>query len=144
MNFYLILQILILIIAVIIGLRNAWLGMSRAGMWTFPKKRHQILGSLFFLLVTSNLIFALSLSSLWRINRIRIPGYLGLSWLIFILSLFGTILGIIRSRKKRIITRYQTIETSILSLHPWPLILAVGLIFAQIFNLLNRLLFPLR
>ncbi|MEO0100262.1 MAG: hypothetical protein ABIK99_05750 [candidate division WOR-3 bacterium] len=134
----LIIQLILLISAAVIGIYNAWLGMSRAGMWTFPRKRHQILGIIFFsLILVVFLIGLLSFPSLRRL-RIKIPGYLGLSWLIFLLSLIGAVLGIIRSQKKTIISRYKRVESTTATLHPWPIILAIGLSFTQIFNLLGR------
>lgn len=132
-------QFILLLVAVIIAIYNAWVGMSRAGMWTFPRKRHQILGIIFFSLIL--IVFLISLFSFpsFRRARIRIPGYLGLSWLIFSLSLIGVILGIIRSQKKTILSRYKRIESTSATIHPWPVILAIGLSFAQIFNLLSHL-----
>ncbi|MEO0102539.1 MAG: hypothetical protein ABIK81_02425 [candidate division WOR-3 bacterium] len=139
MTIYLTIQFVLLVGAVIIGIYNAWVGMSRAGMWTFPRRRHQVLGIIFFSLILIVFLIGLfSFPSLRRL-RIRIPGYLGLSWLIFLLSLIGMVLGIIRSQKKTILSRYKRIESTTATLHPWPIILATGLSFAQIFNLLNRL-----
>lgn len=139
MAIYLIIQLILLLGAVIIGIYNAWLGMSRAGMWTFPRRRHQVLGIIFFSLIL--IVFLITLLSFpsFRRLRIRISGYLGLSWLIFLLSLVGAALGIIKSQKKTILSRYKRIESTTATLHPWPIILAIGLSFAQIFNLLNRL-----
>jgi hypothetical protein len=47
-------------------------------------------------------------------------------------------LGIIRSQKRSILSRYKRIDTSAGILHPWPLILAIGFSFALIFTIFAR------
>ncbi len=141
---YLIIQLILLITALILGIYNAWIGMSKAGMWTFPKRRHSTLGYIFFTIILISFILTLLYLPSLKAKRIKIPGYSGLTWFIFILSIIGVILGIIRNRTTGSISTLRRLETTISALHPWPLILATGILFAQVFNLLSRIFSPPR
>ncbi|GEM_PF-1500458 len=141
---YLVIHLIVLIGAIVWGVNNAWLGMSKSGMWTFPYKRHRIFGYIFFGLVLVSFLLTQLFSPLLKRARIKIPGYETLGWIIFILSIIGVILGELRYQNNTSLVRSRIPrrdQSTASTLHPWFLILTIGLLFAPTFILLSQFLF---
>jgi hypothetical protein len=117
-----------MLIALYLGIRNLAIGFNKSESWTFPIRSHRQVGFAYTIMVATGAFIGWYVNSILfvRGNAIRISGHNLL--MIIILSLAGLIIisGLIRQKHTYRLRWLQ-------GLHPWFGVLAVGLMFAQLF-----------
>lgn len=135
MNWYLYIHPLIQIGTLIIGITNLKIGFNLSKTWTLPVRKHRALGLIFVALLLSGTIIG------WQVNRalnntgmaFYIAGHRFIAWLIIILLFLIMISGFISQK-------YQHRSQWFRVLHSGLSILLFGLMFAQLFGFLLKVL----
>jgi hypothetical protein len=135
MALYIIFHHILQLVAIYYGLKNLSLGFNRAQSWTFSVRKHNQIGYTFIIITAVGLIIGYITDLILRSHGhpIYIAGHKLISILILIFIILITISGIIKTKHT---SRLQWLQF----LHPWIGLLTIGLMFAQIFLVLAKLI----
>ncbi|MBS4014873.1 MAG: hypothetical protein KGZ86_00305 [Candidatus Latescibacteria bacterium] len=123
------------LIALYFGIKTLAIGFGRAQTWTFPIRKHRVLGLFFITMsIVGSVIGGQVNLALAKISEpIVLPGHRLLAYLIIGFIILITISGFIRQAHSHRLRWLQ-------ALHGWFGVLALGLIFAQLFIVVAKLL----
>jgi hypothetical protein len=123
------------LIALSVGIKNLALGFNRAQAWTFPVRKHRILGLFFIILSAVGSFIGIQVNTvLGKSNSsITILGHRFIAYLIIGLAVLITISGFLRQAHWYRLRWLQT-------LHGWFGVLALGLFFAQLFLVIAKII----
>lgn len=123
------------ITALVLGVRNLAIGFSRAKTWTFPTQKHRLLGLLFIILSFTGSIIG------WQVNAalaksnqaLILSGHRFIAYLVIGLMILIAVSGFLRQSRSHRLRWLQ-------ALHGWFGVLVTGLVFAQLFIVLAKLI----
>lgn len=123
------------LIALYLGVKNLALGFNRAQTWTFSIRKHTKQGFVFIVLTVVGAVIGKQTNQTLRNlgNPISLSGHLFITYIIIAFLILIVISGLIK-RKRWYRLRWLQF------LHAWFGLLAVGLMFAQLFIALTKLI----
>ncbi|MEO0092509.1 MAG: hypothetical protein ABIK61_07355 [candidate division WOR-3 bacterium] len=116
------------LVGLILGIRNLSIGFTKTESWAFPVREHRKLGLLFYIFIFSGGLIGWQANSVMRNQGINfyLSGHRGLAITIIILASLSIISGFLRQAHSKYLQWFQF-------LHPWLAVMAVSMIFAQLF-----------
>jgi hypothetical protein len=132
MSWYIFIHPLWQLFVLYLGVKNLAQGFGRTQRWTFSIDKHSTQGFVFSILAIIGAIIG------WQVNLtlqnpIYLSGHRFIAFIIIVLLVLIVISGLIRRRRWHRLRWLQF-------LHPWFGFLAVGLMFAQLFIVVTKIL----
>lgn len=123
------------LIALYLGIKNLSIGFNKSQSWTFPMRTHRKIGFIFVIMTAIGAVIGRQVNLLLahRGKFIHISGHRLLANSIIVLLILIVISGLIKQRHT---FRLRWLQF----LHPWFGFLAMGLMFAQLFLTLSKLI----
>ena len=112
-------------ITFLVGLYLSAVGLRNTDNPNFSVRRHKRIGRVFLIMVIAGAIFGKLITASLPSGTLRMPGHTFLAVAVVLLVVVGAIFGYQGERKR------LRVKTGMMRAHPWFIILATALIFAQ-------------